>query len=158
VKTLAAIGFGANLGSTVAQIHAARQGVATLSDTAEIAFSPLYQTAPHEAAGPDYINAVQLIETTLSADALLTYLQQIEITQGRERSFRNAPRTLDLDLLLFGNQVSRSDCLTVPHPRMHARAFVLVPLLDVWPDAIIPGRGSARDLLAHLPPQSIHVL
>ena len=142
----------------MAQIHAARQVVATLSDTAEIAFSPLYQTAPHEAAGPDYINAVQLIETTLSADALLTYLQQIEITQGRERSFRNAPRTLDLDLLLFGNQVSRSDCLTVPHPRMHARAFVLVPLLDVWPDAIIPGRGSARDLLAHLPPQSIRLL
>lgn len=146
------------MGSTVAQIQAARQVVATLSDTAEIAFSPLYQTAPHEATGPDYINAVQLIETTLSADVLLTYLQQIEITQGRERSFRNAPRMLDLDLLLYGSQVSRSDCLTVPHPRMHERAFVLVPLLDVWPDAIIPGRGSARDLLARLPPQSIQLL
>lgn len=146
------------MGSTVAQIHAARQGVATLPSTAEIAFSPLYQTTPHEASGPDYINAVQLIETMLSADALLSYLQQIEITQGRERSFRNAPRTLDLDLLLFGSQVIRSDCLTVPHPRMHERAFVLVPLVDVWPAAIIPGRGSPQDLLARLAFQSIQLL
>jgi len=158
MKTLAAIGFGANLGSKVAQIQAARQAITKLPKTIETAFSPLYKTAPHEASGPDYINAVQLIETGLSAQALLRYLQAIEFAQGRQRSFRHAPRTLDLDLLLFGSETLSSSYLTLPHPRMHERAFVLVPLLNVWPEAFIPGQGFAQDLLAQLPPQPVERL
>ena len=136
MNTLAAIGFGANLGSKVSQIQAARQAVTELPNTVETAFSPLYKTAPHEASGPDYINAVAALQTTLSAPDLLLSLQALENGAGRERPYRNAPRTLDLDLLLYGDAGIASAHLTVPHPRMWERAFVLVPLAEVAPQCV----------------------
>ena len=99
---------------------------------------------------PDFVNAVAVVDTALSAGELLRELLALEARHGRVRSKPNAPRTLDLDLLLFGGQVISEPGLEVPHPRMHQRAFVLVPLVEVTPDALIPGHGSAADLLAQL--------
>jgi 2-amino-4-hydroxy-6-hydroxymethyldihydropteridine diphosphokinase len=98
---------------------------------------------------------VAAFETTLDAHALLRELQRIECEHGRERPYRNAPRTLDLDLLLFGNEVISSTDLTVPHPRMHERAFVLVPLAEIAPDATIPLRGGVRSLLSGVDHQDV---
>jgi 2-amino-4-hydroxy-6-hydroxymethyldihydropteridine diphosphokinase len=95
--------------------------------------SSLYRTAPHEASGPDFINAVAQVETQLDAMQLLAQLQAIENAAGRERPYRNAPRTLDLDLLLYGGACMASKTLVVPHPRMNERAFVLVPLAEIAP-------------------------
>jgi 2-amino-4-hydroxy-6-hydroxymethyldihydropteridine diphosphokinase len=155
MKTRTAIGLGANLGSRTAQILRSRHLIAALPGTQEIAFSSLYETAPMQANGPDYINAVQIIDTALPADELLKHLQKIEAQEQRERPYPNAPRTLDLDLLLYGDADISTNDLTVPHPRMHQRAFVLVPLLQVWPDAIIPGRGAASDYLSAVADQAI---
>jgi 2-amino-4-hydroxy-6-hydroxymethyldihydropteridine diphosphokinase len=99
-------------------------------------------------AQPDYVNAVAALETELSPAQLLDSLQGIERRHGRERPYANAPRTLDLDLLTYGDLVLDSPMLTLPHPRMHARAFVLRPLLELDPRAEVPGRGRAADLLA----------
>jgi 2-amino-4-hydroxy-6-hydroxymethyldihydropteridine diphosphokinase len=96
---------------------------------------------------PEYVNAVAELETGLAAHALLAALQAIESRHGRSRSFANAPRTLDLDILLFGDAMLSDPGLTIPHPRMHERAFVLKPLLEIAPDAEVPGRGAAQDLL-----------
>jgi 2-amino-4-hydroxy-6-hydroxymethyldihydropteridine diphosphokinase len=96
----------------------------------------LYRTEPVDASGPDFINAVAAIETALSAPSLLTHLQQVEQLAGRERSFRNAPRTLDLDMLLYGDASIQSPNLVVPHPRMWGRAFVLVPLAEIAPERV----------------------
>jgi 2-amino-4-hydroxy-6-hydroxymethyldihydropteridine diphosphokinase len=96
--------------------------------------SSLYRTAPVDSSGPDYINAVAQVETRLDAMALLAGLQAIENDFGRERPYRNAPRTLDLDLLLYGSAHIESARLTVPHPRMHERDFVLVPLAEIAPE------------------------
>jgi 2-amino-4-hydroxy-6-hydroxymethyldihydropteridine diphosphokinase len=113
--------------------------------------SSLYRSAPVDATGPDYINAVACISTTLTAPALLRALQTIEDTAGRERPYRNAPRTLDLDLLLYGSAHIASPDLTVPHPRMGERAFVLVPLSQVAPELVdtealqaVAGQGVER--------------
>jgi 2-amino-4-hydroxy-6-hydroxymethyldihydropteridine diphosphokinase len=99
------------------------------------------------ASQPDFVNAVAELETGLEAPALLAELQAIEVRHGRSRSFANAPRLLDLDLLLFGSEAFSEKDLTVPHPRMHERAFVLEPLLEIAPEVRIPGRGRARDFL-----------
>jgi len=96
---------------------------------------------------PEYVNAVAALDTDLSAPQLLEALLAIEARHGRQRPFRNAPRTLDLDLLLYGELALTSPTLTLPHPRMHRRAFVLRPLLDLDPRAEVPGRGAARELL-----------
>ena len=151
----ACIGLGANLGDAPAALRAAEEALAMLPDTVRVATSPVYRSAPIDATGPDYFNAVVLIRTSLDAHALLRELQRIELDHGRERSFRNAPRTLDLDLLLYGNETIRSPDLTVPHPRMHERAFVLRPLLDVLPAATIPGLGPASTWLPRVSDQHI---
>lgn len=143
------IGIGANLGDPRARIAAAFEALAALPDTTLLRSSSLYRTAPvGKTDQPDFCNATALIQTTLAPRALLDALLAIELEQGRERSIPNAPRTLDLDLLLYGNQVIAEPGLAVPHPRMHQRRFVLDPLVEIDPDCIIPGRGPARDWLA----------
>lgn len=138
------VALGANLADPVAQVRAAAVALADLPQTRVINLSSLYRTAPVGIHGqPDFINAVAALETSLSAHALLVALFEIEARFGRRRDFHQAPRTLDLDLLLFDEQMIASDDLTVPHPRMHLRAFVVMPLLEIAPDCRIPGRGMA---------------
>jgi 2-amino-4-hydroxy-6-hydroxymethyldihydropteridine diphosphokinase len=123
------IALGANLGDAQATVLQALAALGQAPGIRLLASSSLYCTAPVDAAGPDYINAVSHISTCLPAPDLLTVLQNLEQAAGRERSYRNAPRTLDLDLLLYGDA-------TVPHPRMAERAFVLVPLAEVSPERV----------------------
>lgn len=130
------IALGANLGNARAAVLHALEALASLPETRMAARSRLYLTAPHEASGPDFINAAARIETMLTAPALLEALQAIENAAGRERPFVNAPRTLDLDLLLYGEARIDSPRLTVPHPRMQGRAFVLMPLADIAPEKV----------------------
>jgi 2-amino-4-hydroxy-6-hydroxymethyldihydropteridine diphosphokinase len=103
-----------------------------------VARSSLYRSAPFEASGPDFINAVAALDTGLDAPGLLAAMQQIELDAGRERPYRNAPRTLDLDLLLYGSVVLETPALTLPHPRMQQRAFVLLPLAEIAPALVSP--------------------
>jgi 2-amino-4-hydroxy-6-hydroxymethyldihydropteridine diphosphokinase len=152
---LVCVGMGANLGDAQATLRAAEAAVASLPQTTLLATSPIYRSAPIDASGPDYLNAVALLRSSLDAHDLLHELQRIELEQGRERSVRNAPRTLDLDLLLYGSETIHTYELTVPHPRMHERAFVLCPLLDVLPSASIPGLGAASDWLPRVANQRI---
>jgi len=150
------IGLGSNQGGPRAQIDQAFAELDGLPATRLAARSPLYRSAPVDAPEqPDFVNAVAAVETELSAAQLLEALQAIESRHGRERNYRNAPRTLDLDLLLFGDTAFASPALTLPHPRMHERAFVLRPLLDLDPRAEIPGRGAARALLRACTAQAI---
>jgi 2-amino-4-hydroxy-6-hydroxymethyldihydropteridine diphosphokinase len=130
------IALGANLGDARGAVLHALDALAALPESRLTACSRLYRTAPHEATGPDFINAVARIETGLSAPTLLDALQALENAAGRERAYANAPRTLDLDILLYGDARIDSPRLTVPHPRMQGRAFVLCPLADVAPDRV----------------------
>ena len=130
------IGIGANLGSATATVLQAMQSIGALPGTTLLRASSLYRTAPVNSSGPDYINAVAEISTTLGAHALLAQLQAIENKAGRRRPFRNAPRTLDLDILLYGDVVINTPTLVVPHPRMNQRAFVLVPLAEIAPSQV----------------------
>lgn len=132
------VALGANLGDAQATVRRAIDAVAGLPETRLAACSRLYRTAPHEASGPDFVNAVVRIETRLSAPDLLDALQALENAAGRERPYPNAPRTLDLDVLLYGEGRIDSPRLTVPHPRMRGRAFVLYPLADVGPERVSP--------------------
>jgi len=132
--TEAFIGLGANLGDAAAALRGALEALAHLPQTRLIRNSSFYRTAPVDAGGPDYLNAVARIVTGLEPQALLEALQAIERAHGRERPYANAPRTLDLDLLLYGDRQLSSPQLTVPHPRMLERAFVLQPLLEVAPE------------------------
>jgi 2-amino-4-hydroxy-6-hydroxymethyldihydropteridine diphosphokinase len=149
MATVAFVGLGSNLAHPRRQLARALAAIARLPRTRIVALSPNYASAPvpKDAAQPDYVNAVVALRTSLSPRPLLRRLQAIERRQGRRRASgmpRNAPRTLDLDLLLFGRRVVHLPQLTVPHPRMHERAFVLTPLLEIAPAAVIPGRGLAR--------------
>jgi 2-amino-4-hydroxy-6-hydroxymethyldihydropteridine diphosphokinase len=149
VPVLAFVGLGSNLAHPRRQIARAVAAIARLPRTRIVAQSPNYLTAPQACAvaQPDYVNAVVALRTSLPPRALLQRLQTIERAQGRKRgpaTPRNAPRTLDLDLLLFGRRVVRRPQLVIPHPRMHERAFVLTPLLAIAPAIAIPGHGSAR--------------
>lgn len=144
-KVVAYIGFGANLGQPKAAVVRAMQALAACDAVVMLAQSSLYGSAPVDAGGDDYINAVAAVETGLSADLLLDTLQNIEREAGRERPFRNAPRTLDLDLLLFGDQTINSARLTVPHPRMWSRAFVLLPLAEIEPALVSPAQLQSVD-------------
>lgn len=154
--TLAYVGIGSNLDQPADQVRRALQELAAIRDTRLQAQSSLYRSAPlGHAAQPEFVNAVAALQTALSPGELLAELKTIEKRHGRERSFANAPRTLDLDLLLFGNAVSRSADLVLPHPRMHERAFVLEPLLEIAPDAAIPGHGAAREQLARCAGQRV---
>ena len=133
--TTAYIGIGSNLDDPRAQVLQAFTELDQLPHTRVVKKSSLYRSAPiGHAAQPDFINAVAQLETGLPAECLLAELQALEARHGRQRSFPNAPRTLDLDVLLYGNAEIRSTTLTVPHPRMRERAFVLKPLLEIAPD------------------------
>jgi len=130
---IATIGLGANLGDARQAVQEAMQTIAAFDYCQLHAASPLYRSAPVDSSGPDYFNAVLQISTRLSAPDLLARLHQLERGAGRERPYRNAPRTLDLDILLYGAARIDSPTLTVPHPRMRQRAFVLHPLADIAP-------------------------
>lgn len=133
---VAYVALGANLGDAKAAVLAAIQSIAGLLGISLLAASSLYKTAPIDSSGDDYINAVVKISTTLPAYLLLSLLQKVEQDAGRERAYLNAPRTLDLDLLLYGGAEISSERLTVPHPRMRARAFVLHPLQEIAPELV----------------------
>jgi 2-amino-4-hydroxy-6-hydroxymethyldihydropteridine diphosphokinase len=146
--TIAFVGLGSNQQDPQAQIARAFGELDELPHTRVVKRSSLYRTAPVGYAGqPDFLNAVAQLETGLPAARLLGELQSIENRHGRERPFPNAPRTLDLDLLLYGEVELKSEKLTVPHPRMHERAFVLEPLAEIAPATIVPGHGVVKDLL-----------
>lgn len=150
------IGLGANLGDAAQQLKSAIAALGALPQTRLLRASSLYRTAPVGYLDqPDFINAVAQIETELAPHALLAHLRDIEQRYGRVRSFKDAPRTLDLDMLLYGAQRIDDETLSVPHPRMHQRAFVLAPLTEIAPDCEIPGQGLARDCLAQCADQTI---
>jgi 2-amino-4-hydroxy-6-hydroxymethyldihydropteridine diphosphokinase len=142
-SVVAYVALGANLGDAAASVSAAMDALNTLAQTRVTRRSSLYRSAPVDATGPDFVNAVVEISTQLTAPDLLRELQKMEHAAGRERPFVNAPRTLDLDLLLYGDATLQSANLTVPHPRMNQRAFVLQPLSE-----IAPQRVSAEELEA----------
>jgi 2-amino-4-hydroxy-6-hydroxymethyldihydropteridine diphosphokinase len=146
---LACIGLGANLGDAAATLDAACAALAALPDTDWIAASGRWRSRPVDAGGPDFLNAVACVRTRLSPEVLLDALQAIEDAHGRERPYPNAPRTLDLDLLLHGDLQRHTTRLTLPHPRMSHRAFVLLPLLQLCAalpgQIVLPGGMAATD-------------
>lgn len=135
------VGLGANLGDARATLESARTALAALPGTRLVAASSLYLSAPVQATGPDFFNAVAELATGLEPQELLSALQAIERAHGRARPYRHAPRTLDLDLLLYGQRVLEEPGLTLPHPRMQERAFVLAPLLEIAPGLMHPVHG-----------------
>ena len=137
------VGIGANLGDAAAAVQDAIARLGEFPQTTLVRASSLYRTAPVDASGPDFVNAVAQLSTQLDAYALLAHLQGIEQAAGRQRPHRNAPRTLDLDLLLYGGARIDSAKLTVPHPRMDMRAFVLVPLAQLAPSLVSPDQLAA---------------
>ncbi len=149
LKRRAYIGLGANQGDLVATLDAAVESLKSIERSEFVTVSPYYRSAPIDAPGPDFINAVAAIDTALEPYGLLLHLLDIERMLGRKRrgAPRNAPRRVDLDLLLFGDLIVRSTPLTLPHPRMHERAFVLRPLLDIAPDIVLPRLGPAARFL-----------
>ena len=154
--TRAYVALGANLGEPVAHLRAAIADLDALPGTRVVARSSLYRSAPVGLVNqPDFINAVVAVDTALEALPLLRTLLAIEARHGRVRSVPNAPRTLDLDLLLYGEAVVGGAELTLPHPRMHERAFVLLPLLEIAPELLLPGLGAARGFLPAVAGQAI---
>jgi 2-amino-4-hydroxy-6-hydroxymethyldihydropteridine diphosphokinase len=150
------VALGSNLGDPLATVQAAFAALRTLPETVLAAASSLYRSAPVGLKNqPDFINAVAALDTGLAADALLAALFAIEARFGRRRAFRHAPRTLDLDLLLYGNETYAAPHLCVPHPRMHERAFVLVPLVEIAPTVFIPGHGPAAALVEGVSEQKL---
>jgi 2-amino-4-hydroxy-6-hydroxymethyldihydropteridine diphosphokinase len=157
--TLCYVGLGSNLDHPVDQVKRALIAMRGLPATRYIVCSPLYRSEPLGPPGqPDYINAVAGLRTGLQPSALLRELQSIENRQRRTRRIRWGPRTLDLDLLLHGARIQHDPELTLPHPRMHERAFVLYPLSDIAPALLIPGRGHLRTLLQSCPPLGLERL
>jgi 2-amino-4-hydroxy-6-hydroxymethyldihydropteridine diphosphokinase len=157
--TAAFVGLGANLEQPKSQVQRALGELDAIPHTRVVRTSSLYRSDPlGYAEQPQFVNAVAQVETGLAAERLFDELQAIEARHGRGRSFANAPRTLDLDLLLFGAMQIETERLTVPHPRMHERAFVLIPLLEIAPLAAIPGRGAASTLLARCAGQRVEKL
>jgi 2-amino-4-hydroxy-6-hydroxymethyldihydropteridine diphosphokinase len=147
---MACVALGANLGDAVATVQQALRNVAGLPETQLLKASSLYRSAPYEAQGPDFINAVALLQTQLSPLVLLHALQALELQSGRERPYKNAPRTLDLDLIFYGDVALSTPELILPHPRWHERAFVLQPLAEVWPERV------STELLDAVQDQAIH--
>jgi 2-amino-4-hydroxy-6-hydroxymethyldihydropteridine diphosphokinase len=145
------IALGSNLADPAAQIRSALRELARLPETRLVRTSSLYRNPPAGGpAQPDYVNAVAEIETGIDAHALLDRLLEIERAHGRVRDAPNGPRTLDLDIALYGDEIIREPGLAVPHPRMLERAFVLAPLAEIAPDAVVPGHGRAADLAGKL--------
>jgi 2-amino-4-hydroxy-6-hydroxymethyldihydropteridine diphosphokinase len=156
LASVAYVALGANLGDPIETVKQAEEALKALPRSAVVAVSSLYRTAPvglHDQ--PDFINAVVAMETDLTPGELLDELFAIEARFGRQRSVRNAPRTLDLDLLLHGGTISDDPQVTLPHPRMHERAFVLMPLHEIAPALSIPGHGAVADLLLACADQGI---
>ena len=150
------VALGANLGEPRRTVAAALTALDDIATTSVVGSSSLYQTAPVGLRRqPDFINAVAALDTELDPVQLLEQLFVLEARFGRSRSVPNAPRTLDLDLLLHGDARSSNPELTLPHPRMHERAFVLAPLAEIAPGCRIPGHGTVRDLLAACADQRI---
>ncbi len=150
------IALGSNLGDAAAHVRSGFAALAALPRTAVSARSSLYLSAPVGYADQnDFVNAVAAIATTLTPRALLEALLMSENQHGRVREFLNAPRTLDLDLLVYGDLQLHEPGLTIPHPRMHQRAFVLVPLAEIAPDCVVPGRGALRELLRAVDPGTV---
>lgn len=158
-RVTAYVGLGSNLDRPREQVLAALDELERLPRTRLVSRSRLYRSAPvgHKAQ-PDFVNAVARIDTELAPALLLEELQAIEKRHGRERPFPDAPRTLDLDLLLYGDAVIATASLTVPHPRMHQRAFVLRPLAEICPEASVPGRGAAAQLLRACATQNVELM
>ena len=151
--TRVAVALGSNLQDPEAQVRRGFDELAALPDTELVARSRLYRTAPVGYADqPDFVNACALLETLLAPRELLEQLLAIEKRHDRVRDIPNGPRTLDLDIVIYGDRVIDEPGLKVPHPRAHERAFVLAPLMDVWPDAVIPGHGRASRLVT--PPKA----
>jgi 2-amino-4-hydroxy-6-hydroxymethyldihydropteridine diphosphokinase len=145
------IALGSNLDDPVTQIRSALRALAALPGTRLMRQSSLYRNPPEGGRDqPPYVNAVAQIETRASARALLDQLLEIEHVHGRVREAQNASRTLDLDVALYGDEVVDDPGLTIPHPRMTGRPFVMLPLAEIAPDAIVPGRGRVADLAAKL--------
>jgi 2-amino-4-hydroxy-6-hydroxymethyldihydropteridine diphosphokinase len=138
------VGLGANLEDRLATLRQAGSALGQLADTRLVALSSVFCTVPVQAVGPEFLNAVAELRSALSPRALLSALQGIEQAHGRQRPYPNAPRTLDLDLLLFGQRCSLAPRLTLPHPRLHLRAFVLEPLAELAPDLLMPGLGGLQ--------------
>jgi len=144
-------GIGSNLGDRAGYFDQAQKELATIPGIRNICMSPVYETEPIDADGGLFLNAAWSFETEMSAQKLLGQLQRLESQAGRERKTVNGARTLDLDLLFYGNQVSRGLGLVVPHPRLHERAFVLAPLCDLEPGFIHPVlKRTVRELLQSL--------
>lgn len=149
--TRAAVALGSNIEEPEAQVKRAFEELEALPGTRVLARSRLHRTAPVGYVDqPDFVNACALIDTELEPRALLAELLALEQRHGRVRALPNGPRTLDLDIVLYGERTIDEPGLKVPHPRAHERAFVLVPLVEAWPEATIPGRGAARELLRQL--------
>lgn len=142
-SVLAYIGLGANLGVPHDSVRAAMDAIAHLDGLVLTRKSSLYGSAPVDAVGADFVNAVVEIQTARKPHDLLAALQTLELQAGRQRSYRNAPRTLDLDILLYGDQSVQSPDLVLPHPRMWERAFVLKPLAELIPDRVTPAHLAA---------------
>ena len=154
MEVIAYIGLGANLGDAARTLSTAIQALGDVPQTTVQQVSSMYGSAPvgEGADGPNYTNAVAMITTQLPAHQLLDALQRIELDHGRERSHRNAPRTLDLDILLYDDAVLHDERLTIPHPRMIERAFVLLPLSEISPNLIwVDASGSKIMLMDELP-------
>jgi 2-amino-4-hydroxy-6-hydroxymethyldihydropteridine diphosphokinase len=146
LQHVAFIGLGSNLADPVAQVSHALEALGRLPQTCVTRMSSLYRSAPvGYLAQPDFINAVAQLETALAPRELLDALLALEQECGRTREFCNAPRTLDLDVLLYDDLIHHQHGLTIPHPQMHLRAFVLLPLLEIAPDCVIPGVGLATE-------------
>ena len=159
IATLAYIGIGSNLADPVTQVTGAITALARLPGSRRVAYSPLYRSEPVGPAGqPDYINAAAAIETRLSPEALLQALQALEAASGRVRDVRWGPRTLDLDILMYGDLRRTDPSLTLPHPCLHQRRFVLEPLIAIAPELVVPELGDVRSLLADCPPLDLEQL
>lgn len=152
------IGIGANLGEARQTVRYAIDQLALLPQTRLCQSSSLFITAPIDSSGDDYINAVAELNTELDALSLLDHLQALELACGRERPYRNAPRTLDLDLLLYGDQQIQHPRLQVPHPRMCERAFVIIPLLQLQATLHVPGQGAIHRFVPMVAGQGIRAL
>lgn len=153
------VALGANLGDARATLEAAFRALDEMPDTRLVTRSSLYRTAPIGVSDqPDYINAVAALDTALSPQALLDALLALEARHGRTREYPLAARTLDLDLLLYGDRVIDLPALRIPHPRMHLRAFVLMPLAEIAPALSLPGRGTVSDLLRDVSSQPVELL
>lgn len=153
---IAFVGLGSNLANPHMQILRAMRALEDLQHTRLVARSSLYRSAPlGYLEQPDFVNAVVQLETRLAPRELLDALLELEQDNGRTREFRNAPRTLDLDVLLYGDLQHHEHGLTLPHPQMHRRAFVLQPLLEIVPDCVIPGIGPAAEALRQCADQKL---